>query len=156
MEQWKEYILKDLMILKNGKKRPNGNGEFPVYGGNGIMDYTNQYNAENNIIVGRVGAYCGNVFFNNQKCWVSDNAISVQPNDLIDIKYLYYLMSTLDLHHQHIGGAQPLITQDIIGNFAVKVPSKSIQKRIADFLSSLDDKIELNRQINDNLISLVA
>ena len=87
MEQWKVYILKDLTILKNGKKRPNGNGKFPVYGGNGIMDYTNQYNAENNIIVGRVGAYCGNVFFNNQKCWVSDNAISVQPNDLIDSFY---------------------------------------------------------------------
>ena len=56
MEQWKEYILIDLTILKKGNKRPNGNGEFPVYGGNGIMDYTNQYNAENNIIVGRDGA----------------------------------------------------------------------------------------------------
>ena len=142
--------------MKNGRKRPLEKGTYPVYGGNGIMDYTNDYNAENNIIVGRVGAYCGNVFLNKHKCWVSDNAISVQANDLVDTKYLFYLMSSLDLHHQHIGGAQPLMTQDIIGGFDVRIPLKRMQKRIADFLSSLDDKIELNRQINDNLIKLAA
>ena len=61
-------------------------------------------------------------------------------------------MSSLDLHHMHIGGAQPLMTQDIIGGFEVFVPSLEIQKEIISIISSLDDKIELNRRINDNLI----
>ena len=151
MEDWRKYRISDLTIMKNGKKRPSSTGPFPVYGGNGIMDYADIHNAENTIIVGRVGAYCGNVYRCPEKCWVSDNAIAVFANDLIDIKYLYYLMSSLDLHHMHIGGAQPLMTQDIIGGFEVFVPSLEIQKEIISIISSLDDKIELNRRINDNL-----
>lgn len=151
MEEWKEYKLGEITIMKNGKKRPTENGVFPVYGGNGIMDYANNYNAEKVIIVGRVGAYCGNVFKCDDKCWVSDNAISVFAKDTINRDYLYYLMCTLDLHHHHIGAAQPLMTQDIIGNFDVKIPSLPTQKKIANILSSIDDKIEVNRRINDNL-----
>lgn len=151
MEEWKEFKLSDLTIMKNGKKRPSCIGQYPVYGGNGIMDYADVFNAENTIVVGRVGAYCGNVYYCSKKCWVSDNAIAVFANDLVDVKYLFYLMSSLDLNHQHIGGAQPLMTQDIIGGFKVFIPSLNIQEKIASFLSSLDDKIELNRRINENL-----
>ena len=151
MEEWRKYKISDLTIMKNGKKRPSCTGLIPVYGGNGIMDYTNVYNAENTIVVGRVGAYCGNVYHCSDKCWISDNAIAVSANNLIDIKYLFYLMSSLNLHHQHIGGAQPLMTQDIIGGFDVLIPKMETQKKIASILSSLDDKIELNRRINDNL-----
>jgi type I restriction enzyme S subunit len=59
MEEWREYKLGEITNMKNGKKRPQSNGVFPVCGGNGIMDYSDSYNAENTIIVGRVGAYCG-------------------------------------------------------------------------------------------------
>ena len=151
MEEWKEYKLGDLTTMKNGKKRPVNDGQYPVYGGNGIMDYSNEYNSEQTIIVGRVGAYCGCVYKSDNKCWVSDNAISVTPNEKVDFVFLYYLMSSLDLHYHHIGGAQPLMTQDIIGDYNVKIPSLKEQKRIASILKSLDDKIENNRKINENL-----
>jgi len=151
MEEWKEYKLGEITIMKNGKKRPQGIGCYPVYGGNGIMDYTDCFNSERSIIVGRVGAYCGCVYKCDEKCWVSDNAISVSATELVDFQFLYYLMSTIDFHHHHIGGAQPLMTQDIIGDFEVKLPKLAAQKDIAIILSSLDDKIELNRRINRNL-----
>ena len=151
MEDWKEYKIAELVSMKNGKKRPMTKGKYPVFGGNGILDYADNYNAENTIIVGRVGAYCGNVYRCKGKCWVSDNAISVSAKEKVDNNYLFYLMSTLDLHHQHIGGAQPLMTQDIIGDFSCRIPSISSQQQIVKFLSSLDDKIELNRRINRNL-----
>jgi type I restriction enzyme S subunit len=151
MTEWKTYKLGDITIMRNGKKRPNTQGTYPVYGGNGIMDYTDCYNAENTIIVGRVGAYCGNVYQCKNKCWVSDNAISVSANELVDDNYLYYLMSSLDFHHHHIGGAQPLITQDIIGGFEIFLPPLEEQRRIAGILGAIDDKIENNRRINDNL-----
>ena len=151
MTEWKTYRLGDITIMRNGKKRPNTQGTYPVYGGNGIMDYTDCYNAENTIIVGRVGAYCGNVYQCKNKCWVSDNAISVSANELVDDNYLYYLMSSLNFHHHHIGGAQPLITQDIIGGFEIFLPPLEEQRRIAGILSAIDDKIENNRRINTNL-----
>ena len=153
MEEWKKVKLGEITNMKNGRKRPQSNGVFPVYGGNGIMDYTDSYNAENVIIVGRVGAYCGCVYKCESKCWVSDNAISISAKEVVDPLFLYYLMSTLDLHHHHIGGAQPLMTQDIVGDFVVSIPPLSVQDQIVQILSSLDDKIELNRRINDNLIA---
>jgi len=151
MEEWKEYKLGEITNMKNGKKRPHNNGVFPVYGGNGIMDYSDTYNAENAIIVGRVGAYCGCVYKCDGKCWVSDNAISVSAKEIVDIHFLYYLMTSLDFHHHHIGGAQPLMTQDIIGDFTVSIPPMPVQHQIVQILKFLDDKIEVNRRINDNL-----
>ena len=152
MEEWKEYKLGEITVMKNGKKRPQEKGLYPVYGGNGIMDYSNDYNSEKVVIVGRVGAYCGCVYKCDEKCWVSDNAIAVSPKDTVDFHFLYYLMSTLDFHYQHIGGAQPLMTQDIIGDFKIKLPSFKVQQQIVSVLKSLDDKIEVNRRINDNFI----
>ena len=152
MEEWKEYKLSEIATMKNGKKRPQGFGVFPVYGGNGIMDNADSFNSERTIIVGRVGAYCGCVYKCDGKCWVSDNAIAVYAKDLVDFYFLYYLMTTLDFHHHHIGGAQPLMTQDIIGDFTIKLPSLSVQKEIVSILKSLDDKIECNRRIPDNFI----
>ena len=151
MEEWKEYKLGEITIMKNGKKRPQNNGKYPVYGGNGIIDYSDSYNAEDTIIVGRVGAYCGCVYKCDHKCWVSDNAISVLAKEMVHTQFLYYLMKTLDFHHYHIGGAQPLMTQDIISNFIVSLPSLLVQKQITSILKSLDNKIEVNRRINDNL-----
>ena len=151
MTEWKTYRLGDITIMRNGKKRPNTQGVYPVYGGNGIMDYTDCYNAENTIIVGRVGAYCGNVYQSKGKCWVSDNAISVSATELVDSSFLYYLMSSIDFHHHHIGGAQPLMTQDIIGGVEISLPSLEEQRRIAGILGAIDDKIENNRRINTNL-----
>ena len=151
MEEWKEYKLGEITNMKNGKKRPHNNGVFPVYGGNGIMDYSDTYNAENAIIVGRVGAYCGCVYKCDGKCWVSDNAISVSAKEIVDTHFLYYLMTSLDFHHHHIGGAQPLMTQDIIGDFTVSIPPMPVQHQIVQILKFLDDKIEVNRRINENL-----
>ena len=150
--EWKEVTISDIANLKNGKKRPSESGVIPVFGGNGIMDYVNSSNGEDTIVIGRVGAYCGCVYLSKGKCWVSDNAIAAKAKEGNDNEYLYYLLSSLNLNHHHIGGAQPLMTQDIIGRIEVIVPKKEEdQRRIASILSSLDRKIELNNKINADL-----
>lgn len=150
--EWKEVTISDIANLKNGKKRPSESGPIPVFGGNGIMDYVNSFNGEDTIVIGRVGAYCGCVYLSKGKCWVSDNAIAAKAKEDNDNEYLYYLLSSLNLNHHHIGGAQPLMTQDIIGRIEVVVPKeKEDQRRIASILSYLDRKIELNNKINADL-----
>lgn len=150
--EWKEVTISDIANLKNGKKRPSESGVIPVFGGNGIMDYVNSFNGEDTIVIGRVGAYCGCVYLSKGKCWVSDNAIAAKAKEDNDNEYLYYLLSSLNLNYHHIGGAQPLMTQDIIGRIEVIVPqTKDDQRRIASILSSLDRKIELNNKINADL-----
>lgn len=153
MDEWK---VENIATLANGKKAIDISTDaiYPIYGGNGIMGYSNSHNASNVIIIGRVGAYCGSVHYSREKCWISDNAISVRAKDSNNIEYLYYLLLSLNLNRYHIGGAQPLLTQGIINN--IDIPKHSIpeQKKIAAILSSLDEKIETNRKINARLEEL--
>ena len=148
---WEIDRLEKYINFKNGKKRPSKKGVYPVYGGNGILDYANDYNAENCIIIGRVGAYCGCVYKTKEKCWISDNAICGINNNSSDLEYFYYLLSSLQLNTRSIGSGQPLMTQDILNNIEVKVPPLETQRKIAKVLSAIDDKIELNNSINNNL-----
>lgn len=143
--------LSEYANFKNGKKRPDEEGMYPVYGGNGILGYASSYNMERGVIIGRVGAYCGSVYYESRKCWVSDNAIKAEARANADLKYLYYLLSSLQLNKRHIGTSQPLLTQGILNDIEVKVPEKKIQEKIAAILSSLDDKIAVNEEINKNL-----
>ena len=143
--------LENIISFKNGKKRPDSFGNIPVYGGNGILDYTNLYNYENCIVIGRVGAYCGSVFYEKNKMWISDNAIAAIAKDNSDIVYDYYLLKSLQLNKRNIGTGQPLLTQGILNNIECYIPDLSIQKKIAIILKSIDDKIDLNNCINNNL-----
>ena len=125
------------------------NGHIPVYGGNGIMGYVNDSNFSRCVIIGRVGAYCGNVYFEKNKCWITDNAITFSTTE--NIEFMYYLMKSLNLHSRRIGTSQPLITQSILKSIEVDLPDLNDQKAIADVLSSFDDKIELNNKVIKNL-----
>lgn len=153
---WEENLLGDLIVFKNGKRIENtdydDNGLNPVYGSNGIIGRTNKRNVVGeSIIVGRVGAYCGSLQYSNHSAWITDNAIYgvVKPGN--DTRFLYYLMNTIPIREFAGGSAQPLINQTILNNISVNVPNLKIQRRIADILGSLDDKIELNRRMNETL-----
>lgn len=149
--EMKKYKLGDIGKFANGSKRPSKRGVFPVFGGNGIMDYANVYNYDESIIIGRVGAYCGNVYLSRQKCWISDNAISFIPNENHSFEYLTFLLQSLNLNKKHTGAAQPLMTQDDLKKIEIFLPSLPEQKRIAKFLTDIDSKIALNKKINKEL-----
>ncbi|WP_197258392.1 restriction endonuclease subunit S [Paenibacillus dendritiformis] len=151
-EGWKKVKLEDILAFSNGKKRPLENGKIPVYGGNGIMDFTEISNSQGEIIIiGRVGAYCGNVYYENRPCWISDNAIGAKPLEGNSGKFLYYKLRSLDLHNLRVGSSQPLLTQSIIKEIVVGIPAFSEQVEIEAILCAIDDKIELNNTINKNL-----
>lgn len=149
--EWNHVQLSDIMNFKNGKKRPASPGNIPVYGGNGILGFVGESNNQNCIIIGRVGAYCGSVFYESQRCWVSDNAICCTAKENSDIAFDYYLLKGLHLNERHIGTSQPLLTQEILNRIEILSPSLPEQRRIGSLLSLLDNKIELNQKINENL-----
>lgn len=144
-------LLSKYVEFKNGKKRPTSKGTIPVYGGNGILDYTNTANMQSGVVIGRVGVYCGSVFLVREECWVSDNAIKAMCKENMDLGYLYYLLSSLHLNERRIGTSQPLLTQSILNNIEVEIPELAIQKRISSILELFDEKIKLNNKINNNL-----
>ena len=158
MSEWKGYKPGDIAIFKNGKSRPAEEGTFPIYGGNGILGYTNQFNSENEVVViGRVGAYCGSVYFENKQIWISDNALFGLPRNNNDTKFLFYFLKNLNLNHFAEGSSHPLLTQNLLNSIDVKITDDiQEQKSIASILSSLDDKIDLLHRQNKTLEALAG
>ena len=151
MADWKKEPLSGFIEFKNGKKRPSKVGGIPVYGGNGVLGYSDSSNNENSVIIGRVGAYCGSVYYEPRPHWVSDNAISARSRADADIVFIYYLLKSLSLNKRHIGTSQPLLTQEILNTIEVFLPPLSMQVEIGRNLQALDDRIAINTEINHHL-----
>ena len=144
--------LGDVIDFKNGKSIKKNNGNIPIYGGNGILGYTDKSNFSHTIVVGRVGAYCGSIHVEENLCWVSDNAIAGIPKEGQDLTYLYYVLKSLNLNSKQIGSSQPLITQSMLKDMVVDVEiDNEKQKRIAKSILIIDQKIQINNQINQEL-----
>ena len=157
MSEWKTYRLGDLCSrIKSGKGIPasevSTTGEYPVIGGNGIRGYTNTSNFNGVCaVVGRQGAYCGNVRFFSGEAYMTEHAVVIVGNELADTRYLAYLLSIMQLGHLSAQSAQPGLSVQTLSKLSINIPDISTQRRIAGILGSLDDKIELNRRINANL-----
>lgn len=151
MVELKKVNLGDIITFKNGKKKPAEEGTIPIYGGNGILGYTDRSNYKNCIAVGRVGAYCGSVYYEPGECWISDNAIAATPKADVDIYFAFYLLKSLNLNQRHIGTSQPLLTQEILNKIECQIPDLDIQKKISNILRTMDGKVECNTAINRNL-----
>ena len=87
---------------------------------------------------------------------IAQNIIALRVNDkLLNNLYLYYFLNNkttkINLNNLNIGGVQPSIKLPHLLNMPISLPPLAEQKRIADILSAIDDKIELNRRINANL-----
>jgi len=138
-DEWEEVTIGDIAILKSGKSRPKDNDEInfiPIYGGNGILGYTNQSNAEDeSIIIGRVGAYCGSLYLENKPIWVSDNALLAKGKDEIYTKFLFYTLKNNELNSMAEGSSHPLLTQGLIKSIPLLLPPK-------------DKLLEFNFQVN--------
>ncbi len=154
--RWKEMNLERVVRFGNGKERPKIEGDIPVYGGNGILGYTNQSNYEGEtLIIGRVGAYCGSVYYENKPIWISDNALSAKPKNNYNAKYLFYFLKNLQLNNQAQGSSHPLVTQSLLNSIVVVLTDDiKEQTAIATILSSLDDKIDLLHRQNKTLEQL--
>lgn len=145
-------LLGDLINIRSGKSRPKLSGDFPVYGGNGIFDSAPEANInEPAVIVGRVGAYCGSVYIEKKPFWLSDNALGVTAKSKTDLGYIYYLLKSINLNNNSVGGAQPLLTQGIINTIQIKAIDVISQQKISKILSDIDEKIEGNRRMNEAL-----
>ena len=145
-ENWRWVRLGNIIKLRSGEglsKKNFKKGEYPVYGGNGLTGYHNNFNVlENTIVIGRVGYYCGNVRKTNSNTWVTDNALIVSIPENINIDYMLYLLQSLNLGKSTSQTAQPVITGKIIKPIIVSIPPLPEQKRIVSKLEQLFSIIE--------------
>ncbi|TQE98089.1 MAG: restriction endonuclease subunit S [Spiribacter salinus] len=130
---------------------------IPVIGGNGINGYTKKSNINPPaLILGRVGALCGNVHLADCPAWVTDNALIIEfDSDAFDIHYLGYLLEARDLNDIADKTAQPLITGSKVRSQAVPVPPEDEQKKIVSRLHEVLFEIDAMRGQVRKLVGLL-
>jgi len=164
MEEWKEYRLGEVVNILDYKRIPLSSverktrkGGFPYYGAQGIIDYIDDYIFDGTYLL--IAEDGENLKSKKQdiaqlahgKYWVNNHAHIVESNGICDIRYLCYILNNIDLSGYITGSAQPKLNQANLSAISIILPSLNLQEQIADFISMFDNKIELNRRINDNL-----
>ena len=157
MMEWKRYQLGEVCSRLSAGKNIKAaevlpEGKYPVYGGNGLRGYAEKTNFNGDCaIIGRQGAYCGNVRYFSGEGYMTEHAVVCQANENADTYYLSCLLSTMHLERLSGQSAQPGLAVGTLSVQEVTLPPVSYQRRIASILSSLDKKIETNNKINANL-----
>jgi type I restriction enzyme S subunit len=139
---WELTSLGNLFCWSNGKnltKQKMEEGSYCVYGGNGIAGHHNQWlSEEQSIIVGRVGAQCGNVHLAPSHSWITDNAIYTSwKTNHIYLKFFYYLLGNFKLNELAGGSGQPYISQTILNPLLIPLPPLNEQRRIVAKIEAL-------------------
>ena len=150
---WRMGTLGEIAEFGNGKLTELCDGEYPVYGENGIVGFTDDFNAENVIVIGRVGVNCGCLYLELNKCWINDNAIKGFSKGL-PIEFLYWHMKNMGLNAQSEGSSQPLITQGILNSQECLLPSEKCVESFADKLKVLVNELRLKQQENQTLTQM--
>lgn len=154
-ECWKVVKIKYLAKIKSGDSISSNEiiqeGIYEVYGGNGLMGYCNKKNVEGfNIIIGRVGALCGNVRLISDSKYITDNALILNCFDNALYPYMYIMLKAANLNNLNTSNAQPLITGSKVLNVSLPIPPLSEQQSIADYLdqkcSEIDELISIKQQ----------
>ena len=149
---WPIVELKDAIKLSSGdflSSNMKEDGDYPVYGGNGINGTHSKYNLEDRtVVIGRVGAYCGAVHITEQKSWVTDNALYVkellQP---IDIHFLALSLISVNLNQYAKVGGQPSISQSTVLERKIPLPDIDTQKAIVAEIENEQTLVNGNKEL---------
>jgi len=145
----------NLFNLSSGKilsVKDRSEGEYPVYGGNGITGYHNEFLVDfSTIIIGRVGEYCGSVHISEQKSWITDNALYATEFLLpANLKYLLYVLKESNLNQYANRKSQPNISQSSIKSVEIPWPPLSEQQKIVFEIEKIESRITaLEKEITE-------
>jgi len=152
--EWEWKTWGDLALLEYGKglrDYQESDGPFRVFGTNGPIGWHDEPLCPfPSVIIGRKGAYRG-IHFSPDPFYVIDTAFYLNPKVKFNIKWAYYELLTHDINGMDSGSAIPSTSRDSFYSLPVIVPPEDEQNAIAHILGSLDDKIELNRRMNETL-----
>ncbi len=141
-EPWVEKKLGELFEIGNGKDYKNlKSGPIPVFGTGGLMTYVNEYLYDGETIcIGRKGTI-DKPQYHKGKIWTVDTLFYTYRFKDIDVKYLYYLSTTINWNEYNTATGVPSLTSQNILKIKVVLPLEEEQQAIATILTKMDDEI---------------
>lgn len=153
---WVDTTIGDQVLLQRGKditKREQSEGQVPVVSSGGVSSFhAEAFAGGPGVILGRKGTL-GTVFYIDGDFWPHDTTLWVKDFKGNYPRFVYYFFRSMasELLALDVGTANPTLNRNHVHPIDIRWPSLPIQKDIADFLGQLDDKIELNRRMNETL-----
>ncbi len=134
-QQWRSVLAETLFSWSSGKNLPTKKmvpGTIPVIGGNGVSGYHNKFLiSHDTLVIGRVGAQCGNVHLSQGPAWVTDNAIYATAISAdIDLQFAIEFLRSQNLNSLAGGSGQPYVNQAILNESEFPLPALEEQREI--------------------------
>lgn len=142
-EGWVWCRLGEIIKISSGNSLTSNdmvkNGRIPVYGGNGITGYHNNFNvSKKTIVIGRVGYYCGSIHLTEEKAWVTDNAFITQFSESnIYQDFLFWMLKGTNLKENENATAQPVISGRRVYPILIAIPPFLEQQAIVSNVNRL-------------------
>lgn len=153
--------LKEVVNPRSGKaigKLISESGRYPVYGANGQIGYFDEANRQaGTLVLGRVGANCGNIHFVEEDFWLTNNSSSLEILDESNVfpKYLGYLLKSMNLNRYARGSAQPFVSFEKIKDLPVALPSYEDQVKICEQLENAERKYyEIQSLLQEQILTI--
>ena len=142
--------MKECLKIKSGKDQKQVeclNGKYKIYGTGGVIGTTNSYlyNKES-VGIGRKGTI-DKPFYFDKPFWTVDTLFYSEINNYYMPKYIYYLFQTIPWKKYNTSTGVPSLTSTTIEAIEKSFPSLEEQRKIAEFLSLIDERIETQIKI---------
>ena len=164
-EHWAWCRLGEICIMNYGKGLTKAecfdNGNYPVFGSNGIVGFYDIFLTEKkSIIIGRKGS-AGALNISSQPSWTTDVAYYIEENDNLNFSFLNFLLKSLKL--EEIGkGIKPGLNRNEAYNLIIGLPPLNEQEQIVAkleelmaFCDGLEQSIKESQGYNEMLLQQV-
>ena len=154
-DEWKTYKIADILCIGNGRDYKHlSKGDIPVFGTGGYMASVNEclYEGETTFI-GRKGTI-NKPFYYNGKFWTVDTLFYTHSFKRVIPKFVYCLFQTINWLRYNEASGVPSLSKDTIEKIGIRIPQLDEQKKIAKFLSLLDERIATQNKIIEDLKKL--
>ena len=143
---WARTKFGEIYELAYGKSLTKGvrntNGKYPVYGSNGIVGYHDIFLVEGPaLVVGRKGA-AGVVTLSTKPCWPIDTTYYVRDSGHVDIRFSFYLLTSLRLSQFDRSTAIPGLNRDDAYDLVIRLPPLPEQHRIVTKIEELFSELD--------------
>jgi len=158
----KKYQFKswnDILTIKNGKHYKDvidDNGQYPIYGSGGIMNYANQYICnEDTVIIGRKGTINSPIFV-KEKFWNIDTAFGIEANrEFLIPLFLYYFTLKFNFLDLNKSTTLPSLAKTNLLKINMVVPPLKIQQKTVNYLDKISLHVKRVKEVQKEKMELL-
>lgn len=136
------------------------NGDYPVFGANGIIGYYHQFNHEKaQIIITCRGSTCGTVNMSAPNSWITGNSMVINVDGyegIVDKQYLFYYLKTISFKSMISGSGQPQIVRKPLVDLLISLPELNTQVKYRSIIDTFNKKLVKEKDMLSRLTDLKA